>query len=45
MSFLFDFTNHFSFSIILNVIGSDWILLTGFWNDIGIWNDSENWID
>ena len=24
---------------------SNWILVTGFWRDIGIWIDTENWID
>jgi len=23
----------------------DWILRTGFWRDIGVWVDTENWID
>jgi hypothetical protein len=24
---------------------SDWILLSGFWNDAGIWEDTATWID
>lgn len=23
----------------------DWILATGFWRDIGVWEDSDVWID
>lgn len=25
--------------------GSDWILATGFWRDVGIWRDDLYWID
>lgn len=25
--------------------GSFWILVTGTWNDLGDWIDTENWID
>lgn len=24
---------------------SNWILATGLWRDIGVWDDSENWKD
>jgi len=24
---------------------SDWILATGFWQDINFWRDDQNWID
>jgi hypothetical protein len=24
---------------------SNWILTTGYWNDSGIWDDNEYWID
>jgi hypothetical protein len=23
----------------------EWILATGFWNDIGVWDDRQSWID
>jgi hypothetical protein len=35
-------------TIILAVWGlliNNWILLTGFWNDGGIWIDTDNWTD
>jgi hypothetical protein len=27
------------------VVGTDWILLTGFWDDAGVWDDAAVWID
>ncbi len=24
---------------------SAWLLLTGLWNDSGVWDDTANWID
>ena len=27
------------------IIIGDWILLTGQWNDSGVWKDDETWID
>lgn len=24
---------------------SQWILATGFWRDVGIWIDTEDWVD
>lgn len=34
--------------VILSEIGSDpsdWILVTGFWDDLNWWDDTANWID
>lgn len=28
-----------------NVIGSDWLLVTHFWDDNGFWRDEATWID
>jgi hypothetical protein len=28
-----------------NAAASVWILLTGFWADAGVWDDSETWND
>ena len=27
------------------VPGGDWILDTGFWEDLNVWRDDQNWID
>lgn len=30
---------------IWDLLINNWILLTGFWNDGGVWIDTDNWID
>jgi hypothetical protein len=30
---------------IWSLLINNWILLTGFWNDGGVWIDTDNWID
>ena len=44
-------TNNLGFEIVGDLIASDavpslpWILATSDWNDNGIWDDSDVWID
>lgn len=28
-----------------DIVGDDWILNTGFWEDLGSWIDSDSWVD
>lgn len=32
-------------SAIFGLLGQDWILATGYWNDLGHWHDTSYWID
>ena len=34
-----------SFEVFEQVLQDIWILETGFWNDLGRWYDTSNWID
>lgn len=37
--------NQYRFLLLEIPYEADWILQTGFWNDLGVWKDSSTWID
>ena len=37
--------NQYRFLLLEIPIEGDWILQSGFWNDLGVWKDSAAWID